>query len=71
MEACEATPDQTIAAVRGDLERRSAVGLAKYGITVAGNPLPARAWVQHAYEEALDLAVYLRRLLDEMKSEPE
>jgi hypothetical protein len=62
--------DVTIVAVQADLARRSAVGVAKYGTTVAGNPLPARAWVQHAYEEALDLAVYLRRLLDEMQEEP-
>jgi hypothetical protein len=64
----DAPADVTVAAVQADLARRSAVGLAKYGTTVAGNPLPTRAWVRHAYEEALDLAVYLRRLLDEMEA---
>lgn len=49
-----------------DIARRQAHGLAKYGVTVAANPLELRAWVQHAYEEAMDLAVYLRRILDEL-----
>lgn len=40
------------------------MGLAKYGTTVADNPLSHEQWLRHAYEEALDLAVYLRRALD-------
>lgn len=49
-----------------DIARRQAHGVRKYGTTVAGNPLPLRAWLQHAYEEALDLAVYLRRSIAEI-----
>jgi len=56
----------TEAAVVADITRRQAHGLAKYGVTVANNPLPFRAWLQHAYEEALDLAVYLKRAMQEM-----
>jgi len=33
---------------------------------VAGNPLTERQWLQHAYEEALDLSIYLKRLMQEM-----
>lgn len=51
-----------------DIAERQRIGIAKYGTTVAGNPLQAREWLQHAYEEALDLAIYLRRLLDETGS---
>ena len=45
---------------------RQQLGIAKYGRTVAGNPLTERQWIQHAYEEALDMAIYLKRLMQEM-----
>lgn len=45
-----------------DIAKRQAMGLKKYGTTVADNPLTKKQWIQHAYEEALDLAVYLKRL---------
>lgn len=49
-----------------DIARRQALGIAKYGTTVEANPLALRAWLQHAYEEALDQAVYLRRAMEEL-----
>jgi hypothetical protein len=45
---------------------RQQLGIKKYGRTVAGNPLTERQWLQHGYEEALDLAIYLKRLMQEM-----
>lgn len=51
------------AAVCHDIARRQQLGVAKYGTTVQANPLPLRAWLQHAYEELLDGAVYLRRAI--------
>jgi hypothetical protein len=45
---------------------RQQLGIKKYGRTVAGNPLTERQWLQHAYEEALDLSIYLKRLIQEM-----
>jgi hypothetical protein len=42
------------------------MGVAKYGTTVADNPLPLRAWLQHAYEETLDEAIYLKRAIEEI-----
>lgn len=56
----------TEAKVCEDIAARQQAGIAKYGTTVQDNPLPLRQWLQHAYEEALDLAVYLRRAMDEM-----
>jgi ribonuclease I len=55
----------TEAKVCEDIAKRQQLGIAKYGKTVEGNHLPLRAWMQHAYEEALDLAIYLRRAMDE------
>ena len=60
-----ATATGTEARVCADLAARQQLGIAKYGTTVADNPLSLREWLQHAYEEALDLAVYLRRAIEE------
>ena len=49
-----------------DILARQQVGLKKYGTTMAGNPLPLREWLQHAYEECLDQALYLKRAMQEM-----
>lgn len=40
-----------------DIAARQRLGIAKYGVTVEQSP---DNMLQHAYEEALDLAVYLR-----------
>ena len=60
------TPTGIEAAVCADVAQRQAKGIAKYGTTVADNPLPLRDWLQHAYEETLDKAVYLKRAIAEI-----
>jgi hypothetical protein len=50
-----------------DIMTRQEVGIKKYGTTVADNPLSLKQWLQHAYEECLDQAVYLRRAMEELK----
>lgn len=52
-----------------DIAERQRRGVAKYGTTVAENPLTQRQWLVHAYEEALDLAVYLRRIINQHKDD--
>ncbi len=64
------TPCPISAAVARDIEARARVGWHKYGTSVGASPLPTVAWVRHAYEEALDLAVYLRRVLADMEGKP-
>lgn len=49
-----------------DIAQRQDRGLRKYGVSVEANPLHLRQWLQHAYEETLDQAIYLRRAIDEM-----
>jgi hypothetical protein len=56
-----ATPqDGVIEAVRADLLRRSQLGLAKYGVPLSAGTLSLRDFLQHAYEECLDQANYLK-----------
>ena len=52
--------------VCADIAARQALGINKYGTTVAQNPLELRQWLTHAYEEALDMAVYLKRAIAEI-----
>lgn len=48
------------------IAERQQKGIHKYGCTVASNPLSLRQWLQHALEENLDQAVYLKRSLEEL-----
>lgn len=50
-----------------DILSRRDKGLDKYGVSVADNPLPLKQWLQHAYEECLDQAIYLKRAMEELK----
>lgn len=52
-----------------DIAARQQRGLAKYGTTVTDNPAKLREWLQHAYEECLDQAVYLKRAIAEVDHE--
>ena len=59
--------DTITPALQAELEARAAVGMTKYGISVSDRPLSRLEWLQHAKEEALDLAVYLQRLIEDEK----
>jgi hypothetical protein len=49
--------------VIADLISREKMGRKKYGTTVDNANLSEKEWMQHAYEEALDFAIYLKRLM--------
>lgn len=55
--------DKIVEAVREDLLRRSQRGLLKYGVTLERDDLSLKEWLQHAYEETLDKANYLKRTI--------
>jgi len=59
--------NDTESEVINDIKRRQRIGILKYGTTVANNPLELRAWLQHAYEECLDQAIYLKRAIQELE----
>lgn len=63
----ETSVSGTEARVCEDIAKRQQFGIKKYGVTVEGNKLGTKEWLQHAYEEALDLAVYLKRTMEEME----
>lgn len=60
--------DPIVEAVRDDLLRRSQHGITKYGVMLDRRDLSLRDWLQHAYEEHLDAANYLKRAIIEIDS---
>ena len=46
-----------------DLLAREEKGLKEYGTTMDRTDLTELEWLQHAYEEALDLSIYLKKLI--------
>lgn len=59
------SPDSNVEKVRSKLLQRSIVGLKKYGVTTERADLTKLQWLIHAQEEAMDLCVYLQRLIEE------
>jgi anthranilate/para-aminobenzoate synthase component II len=49
------------------LKNRSETGIRKYGTTLDRTDLEVKQWIDHAIEEALDLALYLERVKNELK----
>ena len=58
--------DKNVQAVRQKLANRAEFGMMKYGVSTERTDLSAKQWLIHAQEEAMDLAVYLQRLIDDI-----
>ena len=52
-----------------DLLAREEKGIKEYGTTMDRTDLSEQEWIQHAYEESLDLAIYLKKTLKTKKNE--
>lgn len=61
--------DHVVEAVREDLLKRSQVGIKKYNVTLDRNDLSLKDWLQHAYEECLDQANYLKKSILQLEEE--
>jgi len=51
-----------------DIADRQQLGIRKYGTTVAENPLPHKEWLIHAYQECLDMAICLKKAINEYQN---
>lgn len=60
------TNDKIILSVMDDLNKRSLVGIKKYNITLGESGLSLRDFLQHAYEECLDQANYLKGAISKL-----
>jgi hypothetical protein len=57
------TTDTIVLSVIEDLNSRSILGIEKYKTTLDREDLSRKDWLQHAYEECLDQANYLKKLI--------
>jgi len=55
-------------AVAKKLQDRAAIGKNKYGVTMERTDLTDIDWLKHAQEEAMDLAVYLEKLIQRVEN---
>lgn len=55
--------------VISEIRDRAKKGYAKYGTTMTREDLSLRDWAQHALEEALDLAIYLKRVIRDLDAQ--
>lgn len=61
-----AVVDKNVENVIKQLASRAEFGYSKYGVTTERDDVDLLGWLQHAQEEAMDLAVYLQRLKEDV-----
>jgi len=49
------------------LQNRAQIGFKKYGVDTTRKDLTHIEWLKHAQEEALDLSVYLQRIITDLE----
>lgn len=59
--------DKNVRDVINKMAQRSELGLGKYGVTTERTDLTEVDWLIHAQEEAMDLAIYLTKLINEKR----
>ena len=55
--------DTIVKSVTDKYKQRSEVGINKYGVTLDRTDLTDLEWLIHAQEEAMDLSLYLEKLI--------
>jgi len=59
--------DKTVEAVIEKFQKRSEVGIKKYGVTLDREDLDLEAWLLHFQEEMQDGILYVERALKEIR----
>jgi len=65
--AAVAATDPIVESVLARVRNRSEQGLKKYGVTMLRDDVSTIEWLRHAQEEALDFAVYIERIIYDLK----
>ncbi len=64
----EDVSDPIVESVMERMASRSAQGMATYGVPMTREDVSTIEWLRHAQEEALDLAVYLERVISDLEA---
>jgi hypothetical protein len=60
--------DEVVVDVLERIKKRADEGMAKYGVPMTRTDVDTIGWLRHAQEEALDLAIYLERLIRDFQA---
>ncbi len=60
--------DKIVESVIEQMKSRSEVGMKKYGTNLERTDLTTIEWIEHAKQEALDFALYLERIKQDLLS---
>ena len=55
--------DEVVVSVLERIKERADEGMEKYGVPMTRDDVTTIQWLRHAQEEALDLAIYLERII--------
>lgn len=58
---------EVVTEVLSDIKKREEKGFLQYGTTVDRNDYDLKMWLQEAYEECLDMAIYLKSAINNIK----
>ena len=59
--------DKYVQQVKKNFEQRSQLGISKYNTTLERTDVDLLGWLKHAQEEAMDLTLYLEKIMDVVK----
>jgi len=59
--------DKYVESVKEKFDKRSQLGIKKYGTTLERDDLNTEDWIEHAIEESMDFILYLTVLKDKLK----
>ena len=59
--------DSVVNSVVHKYKQRSKVGINKYDVTLDRDDLSTLEWLLHAQEEAMDLSLYLEKIMNKIK----
>lgn len=59
--------DAIVVSVLERIKTRADAGMSKYGVPMTRTDVDAVQWLRHAQEEALDLAIYLERIIGDLQ----
>lgn len=62
--------DEVVVDVLERIKRRADEGMEKYGVPMTRTDVDTVGWLRHAQEEALDLAIYLERIIRDLEKTP-
>ena len=60
--------DSVVESIKNQFDKRSTLGIKKYGTTLSENELSLTEWMEHLKQELMDAILYIERSKDEIRN---